>query len=92
MIHVASYHYHPLAKKNLFQHDMTLTYKHVLSNYALYGYVDIIQEIVNKGTYVAKGENKEMLLYLACANNHNGVIFILCIVFNFLFTFLFHIS
>jgi hypothetical protein len=72
---------------------MTLTYEHVLSNYALYGYVDIIQEIVNKGTYVnAKGENKEMLLYLACANNHNGVIFILCIIFYLLFTFLFHIS
>jgi len=82
-----------LWQKKLFQHDMTLTYEHVLFNYALYGYVDIIQEIVNKGTYVnAKGENKEMLLYLACANNHNGVIFILCIVFNVLFTFLFHIS
>ncbi len=73
---------------------MTLTYKHVLSNYALYGYVDIIQEIVNKGTYVnAKGENKEMLLYLACANNHDGVILILCMILNLLFTFfLFHKS
>ncbi len=72
---------------------MTLTYEHALFNQALCGYVDIVQEIVNKGAYVnVEGENKEMLLYSTCGNNHNGVIFILCIVFNLLFTFLFHRS
>jgi hypothetical protein len=40
---------------------MSLIYEHVLSNKASCGYVDIIQEIINKGTNVnVKGENGKL--------------------------------
>jgi hypothetical protein len=46
-------------------------------------YVDTVQEIGNKGTYVnVKGENVKMPLYLTWENNHDGVILIL---FSFFF-------
>jgi hypothetical protein len=56
--------------------------------------VNVVQDIINKRTNVnAKGENEKMPLYLACENDHHGVISILCMVFNFLFAFfLFHRS
>jgi len=42
----------------LFQHVISLTYKHVLSNYASYWYIEIVQEIVRKKTNVnAEGDN-----------------------------------
>jgi hypothetical protein len=66
-----------------------MTYEHVLSNLALCRYVNIVQEIVNKEVDVnAKGANGEMHLHLACGNNLDGIISILCMVLNFLFTFL----
>jgi hypothetical protein len=46
----------------------------VLFNYASCGYVDIIFKFVNKRANVnTKGENREMLLYLACGNNHDSM-------------------
>jgi hypothetical protein len=46
----------------------------VLFNYDSYGYVDIVLKFVNKKTDVnIKGENGEMLLYLACGNNHDSM-------------------
>jgi hypothetical protein len=46
----------------LFQHVMSLTYEHVLSNAASYEYyISIVQKIVNKGANVnAKDENGKM--------------------------------
>jgi hypothetical protein len=44
LLHVTNYIISllPFGKKNLFQHDMLLTYEHVLFNQALCGYVDIV--------------------------------------------------
>jgi ankyrin repeat protein len=54
---------------------MSLTYEHVLFNWASCEYIDTIQKIVNKGRYVnAKNENEKMFLHLTCENNHDGVI------------------
>jgi hypothetical protein len=41
----------------------------------LHGYVDIVQEIINKGVNV-KDDNSIFIffLHLACGNNHDGVI------------------
>ncbi len=40
---------------------MSLTYEHVLANQASCANVNIVQEIVNKGTYVnTKNENEKM--------------------------------
>jgi hypothetical protein len=40
---------------------MSLTYEHVLFIWVSCEYIDIIQKIVNKGTYVnAKNENEKM--------------------------------
>jgi len=40
---------------------MSLTYEHVLFNLASCEYIDIVQKIVNKGTYVdVKNENEKM--------------------------------
>jgi len=41
----------------------------------LHGYVDIVQEIINKGVNV-KDDNSifYFFLHLACGNNHDGVI------------------
>jgi hypothetical protein len=88
MLCITSYHYYPLVNNYLFQQDMSLTYEHGLFSYISYEYVDIIQKTFNKGAYVnAKGENEEMLLYLICENNHDGVISILCMIFNLFFLF-----
>ncbi len=55
--------------------NMSLTYEHVLFNWASCEYIDTIQKIVNKGRYVnAKNENEKMFLHLTCENNHDGVI------------------
>jgi hypothetical protein len=54
MLKIASYHNNSLIE-------------HVLSNEALCGFVDIAQEIVNKGANInAKGKNINMFLYLTC--------------------------
>jgi len=46
----------------LFQHVMSLIYEHVLFNQASCEYVNIVQEIINKGTNVnVKGEQKNKL-------------------------------
>jgi len=40
---------------------MSLTYEHALFNWASYEYIDIVQKIVNKGTYInAKNENEKI--------------------------------
>jgi hypothetical protein len=88
LLHVRhwSYHYYLLGTKYLCQHDTSLTYEHVLSNYVSCEYVDVVQKIVNKGTNVnTKGENGKMCLYLAYLNNHDGIISKLCMALNFIF-------
>jgi len=71
VLHIASYHYYPLGRNSfilrLFQHVMSFTYEHVLSNSASYEYADIVQDIVNRGVNVnTKGENGKLPLHLAC--------------------------
>jgi hypothetical protein len=48
----------------------------------------LFKSFLNKGAYVnAEGANEEMLLYLICEDNHDGVISILCMIFNLFFLF-----
>jgi L-asparagine transporter-like permease len=56
MLHIASYCCYLFLLKftyiilsRLFQHVMSLTYEHVLFNWALRSCADIVQKIINKG-------------------------------------------
>jgi hypothetical protein len=50
----------------------------------------LFKKIVNSRTNVnAKSENGKMSFYLACENNHDEVISMLCIVLNFIYLFIY---
>ncbi len=67
---------------------MSLTYEHVLTNLTSCAYANIVQKIINKRIDIyAKSKNEKMLLHLTCENNCDGVILILFISLNLLFTF-----
>ncbi len=73
MLHIASFHCYLfyllkctyIILSSLFQHVMSLTYEHVLFNWAQHSYVDLVQNIINKRLN-AKCEYGKMLWHSSC--------------------------
>jgi hypothetical protein len=83
MLHIASYCCYLFLLKftyiilsRLFQHVMSLTYEHVLFNWALCSGADIVQKIINKGATQCRMWVWRNALAFIMWKNHNRMIII----------------
>jgi len=98
MLHIASYHHYHLVKIHLYQGYFNMSsHLHMNMCCLIKLHVDILTLFkglsTNEQMSMQKVKMEKWLLHFTCRNNHDGVVSILCMMFNLLFTFyLFHRS
>jgi len=93
MLHIASHHYYPLVKIHLYQNYFNASCHWYMNMYCLIKLcVNMLtlfkRLLIEDQMSMQKMKMEKCLLHLACENNHDKIISILCIVPNFLFIYL----
>ncbi len=91
MLHIASYHRYPLVKIHLYQGYFNMSHHWHMNMCCLIKLHENILTLfkglsTNEQMSIQKVKMEKWLLHFTCGNNHDGVVSILCMMCNLLFT------